>query len=347
MTLTLNDLQALIERGENQNVEFKSEVTDDVVRGLSTDIAAFANGEGGRIIFGVEDKKEPSGCVLTGSEKKRISQEASKCRPPVSIELEQIPFGSKTFLVVNVPRTGVVHSDDRDRFPVRVGEITSFMDGVLIVYRLSEKGFLSGRAGPQLTLAGTDTMREPLPQSESAVFARALTSSELTTRLEALRDVGLVVHRSSVLEDRKIQDALGDMVEKGTESFEEQKLVLDIIRGVLVSGTETEKQVVKRWMNTLVKIAISSESAEVARSAFDVLEVARNKSAVDVLVRWITEADDPKYAALAPRNLIQNVRYYGLYGPIREAMYAILEKPPSEEVKKRVSAILEAARRST
>src|SRR5712691_2701527 len=140
MSLTLNDLQTLIERGENQNVEFKSEPTDDVIRGLSTDIDAFANAEGGRIVFGVEDKKEPSGCVLHGTEKKRISQEASKCRPPVSIELEDVPFGSKTFLVISVPRTGVVHSDDRDRFPLRIGEITSFMDGVLIAYRLSEKG---------------------------------------------------------------------------------------------------------------------------------------------------------------------------------------------------------------
>ncbi len=61
MARTLDDLEELVRESESARVELKREISEDVVRGLSTDIAALANYEGGYIVFGFTDDKEPMG----------------------------------------------------------------------------------------------------------------------------------------------------------------------------------------------------------------------------------------------------------------------------------------------
>jgi predicted HTH transcriptional regulator len=50
---TLDELQQLIAQKENARVEFKREVLDSVLQGMSTIIAAMSYAHGGVIIFGV------------------------------------------------------------------------------------------------------------------------------------------------------------------------------------------------------------------------------------------------------------------------------------------------------
>ena len=57
MTASVGDL--LIE-GEGKNVEFKQDLTDDPVKWLKTAVA-FSNGDGGTIVFGVDDSRNPMG----------------------------------------------------------------------------------------------------------------------------------------------------------------------------------------------------------------------------------------------------------------------------------------------
>ena len=64
MPLTLNDLQRIIAEGENAHVDFKQEVSEQVLAGLPTDIAAFANATGGMIVFGVTSQEETDGLLL-------------------------------------------------------------------------------------------------------------------------------------------------------------------------------------------------------------------------------------------------------------------------------------------
>jgi predicted HTH transcriptional regulator len=91
---SFNDLQQIIDRGEDTQTEFKAALSEEVLKGLPTDLAAIANSQGGRIIFGVTDDKDPVGIVLTGEEFNRISQCASNCRPVILAEPEEIRFGT-------------------------------------------------------------------------------------------------------------------------------------------------------------------------------------------------------------------------------------------------------------
>src|SRR5262249_22789386 len=100
----------MISQKENVRVDFKVDATEEVLRGLSTDFASFANSQGGAVIFGVTDDGDPVGCKLTQAQRDRISQEASKCGPPIGIDNEEVPFGTSKFFLVMIPKSKVVHS---------------------------------------------------------------------------------------------------------------------------------------------------------------------------------------------------------------------------------------------
>ena len=104
MALSFEDLRRLVEQSEDARVELKETPSDQVLRDFSTDIAAIANGKGGAIIFGITDAKGYVGCMLVGTERDRISQEAVRCRPPVQIDFDETASDDgKRFLVVRVP----------------------------------------------------------------------------------------------------------------------------------------------------------------------------------------------------------------------------------------------------
>jgi predicted HTH transcriptional regulator len=50
---SVEELQKIIGRGEDTQTEFKAALSEEVLKGLPTDLAAIANSQGGRLIFGV------------------------------------------------------------------------------------------------------------------------------------------------------------------------------------------------------------------------------------------------------------------------------------------------------
>lgn len=63
-----SEIQALLSRGEGLQVEFKRKLPDDSAESKRTvfkTVAAFANGHGGSIVFGIE-KDEATVCGLDG-----------------------------------------------------------------------------------------------------------------------------------------------------------------------------------------------------------------------------------------------------------------------------------------
>ena len=55
--------------GESKNIEYKQAITNDSKKYMKT-VVAFANGEGGRIVFGVEDES----MRIIGMDKEHIFQ---------------------------------------------------------------------------------------------------------------------------------------------------------------------------------------------------------------------------------------------------------------------------------
>jgi ATP-dependent DNA helicase RecG len=99
------ELLDIIELGESSRVQFKERLTD--AHKLSQEFAAFANGKGGWIIVGVNDKTYS----LRGLSREEISQynqlvvnaASTNLQPALNIETEQIRVHNEILMVIIVP----------------------------------------------------------------------------------------------------------------------------------------------------------------------------------------------------------------------------------------------------
>ncbi|MCJ2555583.1 MAG: ATP-binding protein [Candidatus Thermoplasmatota archaeon] len=343
MVKTLDDLEELVRDAESSHVELKREISDEVIRGLSTDIAALANHEGGHIVFGFTDEKNPIGCQIDERDPSRISQQAGNCRPPVAINSKRISWGNKEFLVLEVPEGTVPHCDDKFRFPIRIGDKTDYLDSAGVIMRLRMKGLLHGER-PEITPAQREPPRKQIPDSEASLIVKMLKSENPSLRLEALMDLESMVHTYIIFEHEEIPE----LVRKTLDSKSEKEIegALEFLRILGYRGRTIEKNVVSRWMEKIREIGKSMPSRQIAKRAFNVLVGAGHPDAVELLVFWVLESDHETYLALQPHASLGNVKYYGLDGKIREAMYSLLQSGVEDDIADRISEILEAVRRS-
>jgi hypothetical protein len=106
-----SEIQALLAQGEGQQVEFKRQLpenSDESKRTVFKTVAAFANGYGGSIVFGVE-KDEATVCGLDGIDliaaRDRLTQLArSIITPAPEVEVQTYELDGKKLLVLTVSR---------------------------------------------------------------------------------------------------------------------------------------------------------------------------------------------------------------------------------------------------
>ena len=89
-----NDLEFIINDGENQFVEFKEKFD----KRIDKEIIAFANGNGGRIFIGIDDKRNVTGINITNSLRSKIQNIAHNCDTKINVKIETY----KNILIVNV-----------------------------------------------------------------------------------------------------------------------------------------------------------------------------------------------------------------------------------------------------
>jgi len=99
------ELAGLIGRGEDSRTQFKRGIDVANVRSLAGELAAFANGRGGRILIGVDDEGTVSG--LGPGDIRRINQlvsnAATDCvRPSVNPDTENVSVDGRVVMVVTV-----------------------------------------------------------------------------------------------------------------------------------------------------------------------------------------------------------------------------------------------------
>src|SRR5439155_17977313 len=247
---TFDELHQIITQGENVRVEFKAEASEEVIRGLSTDLAAMANTQGGIIIFGVTDSKDPRGFSLKGDERERISQSASNCIPPISVDFEEVRFGTRAFLIVKIPRSILIHNDLNRKFPTRIGNITGFFDALGLVALLQEKRLLQYEVQqPTQVATVAERKREPLSKSETKILVRGLNAPDPSVRLEAIRDLLNTPFYSIILEEKSIMTAIEKILT--ARNPEEIGPVLQVIRVVLSYGTKKEQDNVRGWSHQI------------------------------------------------------------------------------------------------
>ncbi len=95
-----NYLKKLIEKGENQHLDFKYCVTDS--RKIARTLTAFSNTDGGRILIGIRDNGSIAG-IRSDEEIYMVDTAAHLfCRPEIKYTIKQHMTGGKTILEVEV-----------------------------------------------------------------------------------------------------------------------------------------------------------------------------------------------------------------------------------------------------
>jgi hypothetical protein len=341
MALTYDDLLQIASREENQQVDFKVEISESVLRGLSSDVAAFANSQGGMIVFGVDDTKQLVGCLVKDTHWNRISQEASLCTPPVEVDIEPVDYQNKHFLAVKIPMSKTVHNDRDKRIPVRIGNVRINLDIAGIVQLLRQRGLTNGNipaSAPQFS----ERERVLIPDGDASSLARGLRSKVSSVRLEALKDLSILSIKYILYENPEIRDLMKDFLTYGTDG--EKNKVLEALRVVMNWGTDAEKEGVIPLLNIVVDIAMSAKDASLGREAFNIVMSGRDERATTILSTWVKDSEESYYTGLQLTSYLNNAGYYGLVRAIRDSMYSLLEAHDDERTRRRVSAILDSIR---
>ncbi|MDP2599635.1 MAG: putative DNA binding domain-containing protein, partial [Deltaproteobacteria bacterium] len=121
---TEKDIAVLLSAGEGQELEFKRTTSSSVGR----EIVAFSNAEGGRIIFGVDDKNRAVGLDDVNRAASAIQSTARNCDPLVTIDMHHIKYDGKSLIVANVPSGDKKPYSCHDGYFLRVGATSQKMN---------------------------------------------------------------------------------------------------------------------------------------------------------------------------------------------------------------------------
>lgn len=129
------NLEDEIKRGESSELEFKLVPNEDRTRYLKT-VVAFANGRGGRILFGVRNDR-----TVAGIDRRTVFSEmdgiansiADACSPRIAVGAGIEDIGGKAVIAIDIPAGGnppyfLKAEGDKDGVYVRVGATTQRAD---------------------------------------------------------------------------------------------------------------------------------------------------------------------------------------------------------------------------
>lgn len=103
MTLLSDDVDQLLQQGENERVEFKADAQDP--HRLARDLAAFANSRGGVLIIGIDESRR--GPLLRDVDERRAASIVDRAvpliEPPVHVTGQEVKVGEVSLYAIEVP----------------------------------------------------------------------------------------------------------------------------------------------------------------------------------------------------------------------------------------------------
>ncbi len=181
--------------GESKNVEFKENLPDKSIKYMKS-IVAFANGSGGRIIFGINDKTKE----VTGFDKEEVFKTmdaianavSDSCEPAIIPDITLQTINSKTIIVVEVPegrqRPYYIKSQGRDNgVYVRVAGTTRPADEYMIKELMFEG---SNRYFDQGLCTGWDISEEDIDSLCQSMREQAVKNAHNEEQRAAIKDFG-------------------------------------------------------------------------------------------------------------------------------------------------------------
>ncbi len=119
--MTRETVDELIQNGESSHVEFKTQ--DAHPNSLAEEIVAFANFDGGVMLFGVDDAGEVVGCARSDIEDAvmNVCRNTNTVRPAIIPLIEKVRLAEKLILAVTITRGETAYSTNRGLYYIRVG----------------------------------------------------------------------------------------------------------------------------------------------------------------------------------------------------------------------------------
>ena len=100
--MTSKELERIVLDGESDKVEFKKS-TGQLERGMET-VCAFLNGDGGTLVFGVDDAGRLVGQLVVDETKQKLGNAIGQISPTADMQIEYVVLGNgQTAIVLGIP----------------------------------------------------------------------------------------------------------------------------------------------------------------------------------------------------------------------------------------------------
>jgi ATP-dependent DNA helicase RecG len=123
---------------------------------LAEAMVAFANGDGGTVLVGVDGAGKPTGRVFPEDVDGALRAAELRCRPLVQANWEVQDLGGSQVIAIIVPRSPEMHSLDDGRVLVRMGAVNKPLGGEAIGQLAVTKSFGDYETEPVAGAARTD-----------------------------------------------------------------------------------------------------------------------------------------------------------------------------------------------
>ncbi len=108
----------ILKAGPGQLVEYLPDLDADA---LAETLVAFANGDGGTVVVGLDEHGKPTGHVYPEDVENALRRAEAMCRPPIHTGWEQIDLAGSSLIAVSVARSAELHSVSDGRVVIRMG----------------------------------------------------------------------------------------------------------------------------------------------------------------------------------------------------------------------------------
>ncbi|MGD0062825.1 MAG: ATP-binding protein [Streptosporangiaceae bacterium] len=156
--MTPDELRERILSWENPHTDFKREVSHNDE--LAKDLVCFANGDGGQIIIGVDDRRNVVGVTDTDALMLRADDVAfNRCSPALIVTPEVVMLDDKAVVVLNVPKGDQrPYATSDGRYYVRSGVRCrhASRDQMLRMFQASDSLFYDEQPLPRLHISDLD-----------------------------------------------------------------------------------------------------------------------------------------------------------------------------------------------
>lgn len=113
------DLKKLLQQPESETLEFKVRIPD--TRHIVSNLVAFANTNGGKLIIGIDENQRIVGIDNIEHARRVINKAANTVSPPLKINIQTLEVKGKKVLVVEIPKGDKSPYFTGDRAWQRVG----------------------------------------------------------------------------------------------------------------------------------------------------------------------------------------------------------------------------------